>query len=145
MMSLLPGVELVPSELLAPVVLVDSLVAPTVLLLDPGEVLAVVELGEVLLESYGSVERLRVESVDAPAVVAVPAGLLVVSVEDGYVLVLEPTDEVESVSESVEDGLVEAVVFRLPLVVSCVVLGLVLALVLPYVESVALEAEVVPG
>jgi hypothetical protein len=107
----------------APVVLVDSLVAPIVLLLE-------LRVGSVLVESG---EVLAVELV-LPGYV-----LLVLSGVDGYVLLVPgvvllpyvPVDVEVLLVPGLDVGSVDAVVFRLPLVFSFVVLGLVLELVLP--------------
>jgi hypothetical protein len=129
----------------APVVLVDSLVAPIVLLLE-------LRVGSVLVESG---EVLAVELV-LPGVLVVLVLVSVAVVLDGYVLlrgyvllelsdvdgyvllvpgvVLLPYAPVELevlLVPGLDVGSVDAVVFRLPLVFSFVVLGLVLELVLP--------------
>jgi hypothetical protein len=129
----------------APVVLVDSLVAPIVLLLE-------LRVGSVLVESG---EVLAVELV-LPGVLVVLVLVSVAVVLDGYVLlrgyvllelsdvdgyvllvpgvVLLPYVPVELevlLVPGLDVGSVDAVVFRLPLVFSFVVLGLVLELVLP--------------
>lgn len=146
--SALPVALLLVSEALAPVVLVDALVAPIVLLLEVsllaeelGEVLEEVLLGVVLLtlEVLGSLERDVVSvELDIPLVedvVSVGEVLLleVVLLEGLLVLPyveLVPLDPIALVLPAwlllvvsvLDVGLVEAVVFRLPLVFSFVVL-----------------------
>jgi hypothetical protein len=199
------AVELVSVDVVAPVVLVDPLVAPMVLELELGEVELDVELlGEVddvvlsveadrdvsvevelpgvvellvVLElsgvdddvlELGEVELPYVEPVPVELVPEVELGLVeelpyvepvpVELVPDGEVELLGLVDvlpyvelvpdEVELVSELLvplvlDDGLVEDVVLRLPLVLSFVVLGLVLELVLPYVLPVLLVLPLV--
>lgn len=108
--------SLVCVDVVAPVMLVDSLVAPIVL---EGEVLG--DVGDVsveLLDIVRSVDAARDGSVEL-------LGVLVESGVDVAVLELgaEDTPYVELVPDGeVELGLVDAVVFRLPLVVSVVVL-----------------------
>ena len=129
----------------APVVLVDSLVAPIVLLLELRVGSVLVESGEVLaveLELPGVLVVLVLVSVEVVLdgyVLLRGYVLLELSDGDGYVLlvpgvVLLPYVPVELevlLVPGLDVGSVDAVVFRLPLVFSFVVLGLVLELVLP--------------
>jgi hypothetical protein len=106
-----PGVA--PSALVAPVVLVEELVAPIVLLLDVSEALGL--LGESDVSGDAVLEGL-VDEDDRPALLL--AGVeLYVELVPGELVLVESGEEVVD-----EDGLVEAVLFRLPLVVSVVVL-----------------------
>ena len=105
--------SLVCVDVVAPVMLVDSLVAPIVL---EGEV-----LGDVSVELLGivrSVDAARdgsVELLDVLVESGVDVAVLELGAEDTPYVELVPDGEVEL-------GLVDAVVFRLPLVVSVVVL-----------------------
>ena len=138
------AVALVSSEVLAPVLLVELLVAPIVLVeelcSDVGDGLVSVLAVELVLLGYvlvlGSVARdvvsdellgyalLVLEKSDDGVVLLVLGDVALVSYGELVALV---------VSVELEVGLVDAVVFKLPLVVSFVVLGLDVEL--PYVDD----------
>jgi hypothetical protein len=143
-MSVLEAVAVRPVSVavVAPVVLVEPLVAPIVLLVD-ALLLGYVELelGDVLV----SVDAARDESVE---LVLLGDVLLVVEDVSGVVLLELGVVELPYVElvpvvpvDALLLGLVDDVVFKLPLVLSCVVLVL-LGLLLPYVEPLELDGEV---
>jgi hypothetical protein len=144
-MSVLEAVAVRPVSVavVAPVVLVEPLVAPIVLLVD-ALLLGYVELelGDVLV----SVDAARDESVE---LVLLGDVLLVVEDVSGDVLLELGVVELPYVElvpvvpvDALLLGLVDDVVFKLPLVLSCVVLVLLGLLLLPYVEPLELDGEV---
>jgi hypothetical protein len=144
-MSVLEAVAVRPVSVavVAPVVLVEPLVAPIVLLVD-ALLLGYVELelGDVLV----SVDAARDESVE---LVVLGDVLLVVEDVSGDVLLELGVVELPYVElvpvvpvDALLLGLVDDVVFKLPLVLSCVVLVLLGLLLLPYVEPLELDGEV---